>query len=106
MSLLSFKDFHRLSQKGDLIPLVLEIPADLDTPVSAFLKLSQGSSERFLLESMEGGERWGRYSFMGTQPEAIFSCLGSQITWKEKTKIQKHQGDPLEFLRAKLQSYH
>ena len=62
-----FSAFQDLSCKGDLIPIYREIDADLETPVSAYLKVAQGNGS-FLLESVEGGERVARYSFIGTDP--------------------------------------
>ena len=56
-----------LAAQGNLVPVYREIPADLETPVSAYLKVTRGPYS-FLLESAEGGERWGRYSFIGTEP--------------------------------------
>ena len=61
------EDFHALAEQGNLVPVYREILADLETPVSAFLKIDAAPT-RFLLESVEGGEKWGRYSFLGTAP--------------------------------------
>ena len=60
--------------EGDIIPVYREVVADMETPVSAFLKIHRGS-RGFLLESVEGGERVGRYSFLGTNPSRIFQKL-------------------------------
>ncbi len=60
--------------EGDIIPVYREVVADMETPVSAFLKIHRGS-HGFLLESVEGGERVGRYSFLGTNPSRIFQKL-------------------------------
>jgi anthranilate synthase component 1 len=62
---LSFEEFHALSSRGNLIPLYKEILADFETPVSAFTKIDHGPSA-YLLESVEGGENWARYSFLGS----------------------------------------
>jgi len=61
-----------LSRKdgGNLCPVLREVPADLETPVSAYLKVARGPYS-FLLESVEGGERWARYSFIGTEPYRV-----------------------------------
>ncbi|MSQ34035.1 MAG: anthranilate synthase component I [Dehalococcoidia bacterium] len=59
-----------LGAQGNLVPIYRELPADLETPVSAFLKVAQGKYS-FLLESVEGGERLARYSFIGTQPYKV-----------------------------------
>ncbi|MEX2080186.1 MAG: anthranilate synthase component I, partial [Dehalococcoidia bacterium] len=58
------------SGRGNLVPVYREVTADLETPVSAFLKIRQGPYS-FLLESVEGGERLARYSFLGTQPYRV-----------------------------------
>ncbi|MFH1112525.1 MAG: anthranilate synthase component I [Pseudomonadota bacterium] len=71
----SFVEFEKLSREENLIPLFKEIPGDLDTPLSAFLKIDDGRSS-FLLESVEGGERWARYSVLGSQPRMV-------IRWKD-----------------------
>ena len=58
-------EFRAMAEKGNLIPVCLEVLADTETPVSALAKIYDGHGPVFLLESMEGGERWGRYSFAG-----------------------------------------
>lgn len=73
--MISFEEFAVLAKKGNLIPLFEEIPADLETPVSAFLKIRTGDHD-FLLESAISGEKWGRYSFLGTEPAAVFKSYG------------------------------
>ncbi|HNW39666.1 MAG TPA: anthranilate synthase component I [Candidatus Omnitrophota bacterium] len=72
------KEFIRLTQKGNLIPVYKEVNADLDTPVSAFLKMQQ-TDYSFLLESVEGQEKIARYSFLGTNPSLIFKSRGANI---------------------------
>ncbi len=63
-------EVRRLKEYGNLVPVYREIMADLETPVSAYLKIARGNHS-FLLESVEGGERLGRYSFIGTEPSLI-----------------------------------
>jgi len=65
-----FDAFCTLARQGNLIPVYREVLADLDTPVSAFLKID-GGGDAFLLESVEGGEKWGRYSFLGVAPQQV-----------------------------------
>jgi anthranilate synthase component I len=72
------KEFIKLTKKGNLIPVYREINADLDTPVSAFLKLKKDDYS-FLLESVEGQERIARYSFLGTNPGLIFKSKDKRI---------------------------
>src|SRR5215469_17385626 len=64
----SFDEFVELSRRGTFVPVCREIMADLLTPVSAFLKIAEHSDYAFLLESVEGGEHIGRYSFLGKDP--------------------------------------
>jgi len=68
MKLTSFETFSELAQRSTFVPVVKEIIADLLTPVSAFLKIAEHSDYAFLLESVEGGEHVGRYSFLGKDP--------------------------------------
>jgi anthranilate synthase component 1 len=71
MRLTSFDEFKELAQRGTFVPVCKEIVADLLTPVSAFLKIAEHSDYAFLLESVEGGEHVGRYSFLGKDPFLI-----------------------------------
>jgi anthranilate synthase component 1 len=102
----AFKDFKKLASAGNLIPVYREILADMETPVSALMKLS-GRPNVFLLESVEGGEKWGRYTFLGSDPRIIYRVRGEEVIIKKNGDIQriKHQGDPLRFLRELLADY-
>lgn len=75
---LTFEQFEKLAERYNIIPLYDELPADLDTPVSAYLKIKEGDYG-FLFESVVGGEKWARYSFLGTKPYKIYQCKDSQI---------------------------
>jgi len=70
--------FRTLTRRGNLIPVYREIMADMDTPVTAFKKLDDGHFS-FLLESIEGGEKWGRYSFLGSSPSLIVRSKGNLV---------------------------
>jgi anthranilate synthase component 1 len=72
-------EVRQLKKHGNLIPVYREISADLETPVSAYLKIAHGDYS-FLLESVEGGERLARYSFIGTEPSLILSTGGDKKT--------------------------
>tara|TARA_Y100000590_G_scaffold61559_2_gene65743 strand:+ start:11253 stop:12710 length:1458 start_codon:yes stop_codon:yes gene_type:complete len=91
----TIEEAHRLAKKGNLIPLYTEINADLETPVSAYLKIATGPYS-FLLESVEGGERLARYSFIGTEPFQVV-----------KTGPGQDQGevDPLDIIKTTLDQY-
>ncbi len=95
--------FERLATRGNLIPVVREIIADLDTPLSLFRRLDDGETS-FLLESMEGGEKWARYSFIGVGARARFRARGRTIEWEQRGAIHREEmdGDPLAFLRDRL----
>ncbi len=81
-----------------------ELSADTDTPLSAFLKLTQGS-HRFLFESVEGGERWGRYSFLGSEPSWILSAKDQQIEILQGKKCSKFLANPLEVIEDFLAQF-
>ncbi len=75
-----YKEFLRLSRDATLVPVVKSISADLLTPVSAFLAVADGEPDAFLLESVEGGEKIGRYTFLGVRPFLRLESRGADIT--------------------------
>ncbi len=101
----SREEFVELAQHGNMVPVVREILADLDTPLSIFHRLDDGRTS-FLLESVEGGEKWARYSFIGAGSRAIFRARGRDVEWVEhgETTRSRVDGDPLEVLRDYLAS--
>jgi len=102
----TFEQFKRLTREGNLIPLYREILADTETPVSALMKL-RAKPHLFLLESVEGGEKWGRYTFLGSDPHVIFTVRGADVIIQENggTHTRKHGGDPLGLLKDILYGY-
>jgi anthranilate synthase component 1 len=70
----------RLFAQGDLVPVYRTLLADLETPVSVYLKLAQTGTTSFLLESVEGGEQIGRYSFLGVNPKGLLTVQDSTVT--------------------------
>jgi anthranilate synthase component 1 len=80
MNITSFETFEELARRGTFVPVCKEIVADLLTPVSAFLKIAEHSDYAFLLESVEGGEHVGRYSFLGKDPFLILRARGDKTT--------------------------
>ncbi|MBT0663205.1 anthranilate synthase component I [Geobacter pelophilus] len=98
-----FASFQGLSSQGNLIPVYREIMADLDTPVSAFRKIDDGRYS-FLLESIEGGEKWARYTFLGSSPEVIIRTRGTTVEIIENgAPVRNLQtADPLGFVRDHL----
>jgi anthranilate synthase component 1 len=99
-------DVRTLARDGNLIPVCCDILADLETPVSAFLKVHRGPYG-FLLESVEGGEKWGRYSFLGTEPALVFRARGHevQIETPGASTTSETVDDPFEALRRLLATY-
>src|ERR1700722_20189158 len=82
-SLPSQRDFLKLSRKHSLVPVYRTVTADLETPVSAFLRIAAEEPEAFLLESVEGGQHVGRYTFIGVQPYKKMVARGTRITVRE-----------------------
>ena len=94
--------FHQLARQGNLIPVYREIMADMDTPVTAFKKLDDGRFS-FLLESIEGGEKWARYSFLGSSPSLIIRSKGTTVeTIENGTMTTQTVPDPLAAVREIL----
>jgi len=115
----SFAEFSRLARQGNVVPVYKIVVADLLSPVSAFLRLAppaqgkarphrQGRSDRqgrkdrayhFLLESVEGGERIGRYTFFGVTPFQVVSCRGDRITLARGQDCVQETGNMFDYLR-------
>jgi anthranilate synthase component 1 len=95
--------FVELARQGNLIPVVREMLADFDTPLSLFLRLDDQRTS-FLYESVEGGEKWARWSFLGSGARTIFRARGRHVEWTEDgvTRPEVAPGDPLESLRSRL----
>ncbi|MDA0302358.1 MAG: anthranilate synthase component I [Chloroflexi bacterium] len=87
----SLADVRKMTGRGNVVPVYREVRADLETPVSAFLKIARGPYS-FLLESVEGGERQGRYSFIGTEPYRVYAG-------------QHQDGDPLDVVQQEMTRY-
>jgi len=98
----SFKEFCRFADQGNLIPVYQELLMDLETPLSFFKRLERDNYS-FLLESVEGSERWARYSFLGTRPQRIFKAQGTQVEIIENgKKISFTSESPLKSLEDLL----
>ncbi len=92
----------KLSETCNLIPLYTEIPADLETPISLFYKLFDNEPYIFLFESMEGPEKWARFSFIGFDPFLIFKSKGNQVEILGEKKNFFFSEDPLLELKKIL----
>jgi anthranilate synthase component 1 len=88
---------NALTGAGNVVPVFREVPADLETPVSAYLKVARGKHS-FLLESVEGGETFGRYSFIGTEPYRVLRTGRNAV-------MNESPGDPLVEIEKELARY-
>jgi anthranilate synthase component I len=106
MHQLSLSEFERLAKSAGLVPVFREIVADLDTPLAIFAKIAGDHPHSFLFESLEGGEKWGRFSFIGLEPLATFASRGNQTTIVSggETIIDRRE-DPLSALKELLASF-
>src|SRR5215468_5651194 len=86
----ALEEFVKLAAHGNLIPVTRRLLADIETPLSAYLKI-RGAGESFLFESVEGGEHIGRYSFVGCNPREIIRQTGNRVEVLENGKVtQSH----------------
>ena len=104
------EEFLAKSKQGNLIPVWREVLADMETPVSAFRKIAGGRPNSFLLESVEGGERLARYSFLGSDPFLIFRSKGDAATISEGEQTETltllaGERDPLHVLKELMGRY-
>lgn len=102
------QEFHALAAQGhNRIPLVAQALADLDTPLSLYLKLTQGQPNSFLLESVVGGERFGRYSFVGLPAHTLIRSTGRQVeVVTDGQVVETFSGNPLDFIAQYQQRFH
>jgi anthranilate synthase component 1 len=103
----TFSEFERLAARGNLVPVFREINVDLETPVSLYLKL-RGGGPSFLLESVEGGERLARYSFLSVNPSRVWTLRGGQVLIRNHAGVESVSldgRDPLEALRDLVAAY-
>jgi len=98
----TLQEFEELATQGDTIPVYREFHADLLTPVGAFLALDEGGAS-FLLESVEGGEKWGRHSLVGTHPREVISIRGQQVSIRDAqgTRVESTD-DPIAWVHQHM----
>ncbi len=102
-----FAQFTDLAQQGNFVPVYQEWVADLDTPVSAWYRVCAGQPYSFLLESVEGGEKIGRYSLLGCDPLWVLEARGNHTTQTYRDGTVHHfDGDPFAALSHCLDPYH
>ncbi len=101
----SLEEFTAKAKQGSLIPVYREILADMETPVSAFKKIDQGDYS-YLLESVDGGEKWARYCFLGTNPSVVFKSKGRQVELIKNGCSEIFETDnPLKTLKDLMAQY-
>src|SRR5687768_11829245 len=82
----TLEEFLELAKQGNLVPVTRKLLADMESPVSAYLKI-RGQGESFLFESIEGGEHLGRYSFVGCNPKGIIRQTGPTVEYLQNGKV-------------------
>ena len=99
--------FVKLAKQGNIVPVYCDVFGDFQTPVGAFSKISKGAKYAYLLESVSGGEKWARYTFMGADPELVIKTSGKEGVRITKTKKHKFTvgQDPLDEIRNVLAGF-
>ena len=104
----SLQEFKEKARHGNLIPVYKEVLADTETPVSAYMKIG-GGAYSFLLESVEGGEKWAQYCFLGCDPSIIVSLRGTTVTITKNGQVEERQTEtnenPLTGIKEVLAKY-
>ncbi len=103
--MLTYKEAKELNRKWNVIPIFSRIPADLDTPVGAYMKLVGRKRESFLLESIEGGEKLARYSFLGFDPFLVVEGAADAVYLKQGRRVRKIEANPVDYLREMFAVY-
>src|SRR5205814_4834146 len=100
-----YKEFSRLARESTLVPVVKSVMADLLTPVSAFLAISRGEQDAFLLESVERGEQIGRYTFLGARPYMKLQARTDEVVIERGRKREQQQGNVFQVAKELLQQH-
>ena len=96
-----FSEFSKLASQGNFIPVYKELVADLETPVSAWYKVCADQPYSFLLESVEGGENLGRYSFLGCDPVWILEARGNKTRQVHRDgHVKLCEGNPFDIITS------
>src|SRR5215475_2393608 len=100
-----YKEFFRLSRQATLVPVAKTVAADLRTPVTAFLSIAAQEPRAVVLESVEGGEKIGRYTFLGARPYMVLRAQGQQISLERNGKKQQMEGSVFQVLESLLREH-
>jgi anthranilate synthase component 1 len=95
----TYEDFLKLAREGSVVPVVKRVMADLLTPVAAYLKIERLSPYSFLLESVEGGEKVARHSFLGFDPHTVVRCRAGKVTIERESGSEETDEPMLAVLR-------
>jgi anthranilate synthase component I len=95
----TYEDFLALAKQGTVVPVVKRVLADMLTPVSAFLRVAGKQTFAFLLESVEGGEKVARFSFLGAAPHMVLRCTKGEVWIEENGERRREDLPPLQALR-------
>lgn len=105
----SYNEVKKLSKKGNVLPIYTEILADMETPISAYLKIAQNEDYSFLLESVSGENKFARYTFLGSNPYIKVKAKDDKITFYKNGEIEEfdiEEGkDPLSYVKQLMQDY-
>ncbi|MDF2908483.1 MAG: trpE [Herbinix sp.] len=101
----SCNEIEALAKDYNVIPICKEIYADIITPITLLRKISQVSDQYYLLESIEGGEKWGRYSFLGLNPIIHVTCKNKIVTMEDGSLRRIESDKPFDVLRSLLEQY-
>ncbi len=100
-----FTSFQESARSGNLVPVWKVLTADLETPVSTYLKLAEREEYAFLLESVEGGERIGRFTYVGASPFLVLTVVGDELEIREGDKLRRSRGDFFAVLKDLAQQF-
>jgi anthranilate synthase component 1 len=100
-----FKTFCRLARQGNLVPVYDTFTADTLTPVSAYLRLAHDARYACLLESVEGGEKIARYTFVGANPAEVFRYVNGACVLESESRVSWVQSNPIDYLRNRVERY-
>jgi anthranilate synthase component 1 len=100
-----FPTFESFTKQGNIVPVHKVLTADLETPVSAYLKLAAESRHSFLLESVEGGEKIGRYTFLGADPFLIVEARGDRVRIHRNGKTKRVRGTVFDVLQRTAEEF-
>ena len=100
-----FKTFCKLARQGNLVPVYDTFTADTLTPVSAYQRLAHDAKYACLLESVEGGEKIARYTFVGANPAEVFRYVNGACVLESESRVSWVQSNPLDYLRNRVERY-